>query len=105
MIYTRAELIFYVYMILMNIIGIMVMYLDKRKAKNKKWRISENSLIFIAIFGGSIGILFGMIFFKHKLNKSKFKYGVPFIYVIQKLVTIMITHMSFHIGLLENLIG
>lgn len=105
MAFTRAELIFYAYCILMNLMGIIAMKIDKKKAKNKKWRISENSLISIAIFGGSVGILFGMIFFKHKLNKNKFKFGVPTIYLLEKLAFIIVIHMQIDIDIIGKFIG
>lgn len=92
MILSKLELVFYTYIILMNLIALLLMYIDKNKAKKKRWRISENLLISIGMFGGSFGILVGMIFYRHKISKSKFKYGVPVIYLIQRMLIILITH-------------
>ncbi|BAQ36386.1 hypothetical protein CBB2_3383 [Clostridium botulinum] len=37
----------------------------------------------IALLGGSIGSYVGMKIFRHKTKHSKFKYGIPFIILIQ----------------------
>lgn len=59
------------------------MFIDKEKAKRHKWRISENTLIFISILGGSIGSIIGMHLFRHKTKHMKFKLGLPVILIIQ----------------------
>lgn len=59
------------------------MYIDKEKAKKHKWRISENTLIILALLGGSIGSLIGMNKFRHKTKHIKFKYGIPLIIIFQ----------------------
>ena len=56
-----------------NFVVFMMMMLDKWYAKNEKWRISENMLLSFSIVGGGIGIALGMICFKHKLSKLKFR--------------------------------
>lgn len=81
---SRAEWVIISYLVIINCITLWTMQLDKRKAKKTKWRISENSLIFLAIFGGSFGELLGMLWFKHKTNKKKFYLGVPIIYLLQR---------------------
>ena len=75
--------IFLWYLVLINILGYMSMYIDKRKAIKKRWRISEHNLILVAFLGGSIGSLLGMYSFRHKTKHLKFKFGIPCIIVIQ----------------------
>ena len=48
------------YLIFINIVGILSMYLDKYFAKNNMYRISEKNLFIIAFIGGSIGSIIGM---------------------------------------------
>lgn len=36
-----------IYFIIINLIGFLVMYIDKRKAKKGKWRIPEKTLFII----------------------------------------------------------
>ena len=71
------------YLIFINIVGLLVIYLDKYFAKNNMYRISENSLFLIAIIGGSIGSIIGMYKFRHKTKHRKFTIGLPLILVSQ----------------------
>lgn len=71
------------YLIFINIIGLLSMYLDKYFAKNNMYRISENNLFSIAIIGGSIGSIIGMYKFRHKTKHNKFTIGLPIILAIQ----------------------
>jgi len=74
---------FLFYITLINILGLTLMYIDKIKAINKEWRISENTLILVSILGGSIGSYFGMKLFRHKTKHIKFSIGIPIIIVFQ----------------------
>ncbi|MFR5264988.1 DUF1294 domain-containing protein [Clostridium sp.] len=56
--------------------------MEKRTIK-KQWRISEATLITIAIIGGSIGEYLGMQNFRHKTKNLKFKIGIPIIILLQ----------------------
>ncbi len=78
------------YIILINLIGIILMFLDKRKAVKNRWRISENTLMFTALVGGSLGILIGMYTFRHKTKHKKFIIGVPVLLIANILCIIMI---------------
>ena len=71
------------YLILVNVLGLVIMHLDKNKARRGQWRIPENTLLAIAILGGSIGILLGMQLFRHKTKKLKFVMGIPVILAVQ----------------------
>jgi uncharacterized membrane protein YsdA (DUF1294 family) len=75
--------IFYVYVIAMNCNAYALMWYDKYQSKKKGKRISENTLFFIAFIFGALGIYFGMktpIY--HKAAKAKFKFGIPFIIIL-----------------------
>ena len=71
------------YLILINLVGILSMYLDKYFAKKNMYRISEKNLFIIAIAGGSIGSIIGMHKFRHKTKHKNFTMGLPIILVIQ----------------------
>lgn len=71
------------YFILINIVGFFIMFIDKKKAINHSFRISERNLIFIALIGGSIGTLLSMKAFRHKTKHIKFTLGIPLILTIQ----------------------
>lgn len=71
------------YIIAVNIVGVFIMAWDKMKARAGAWRIPEDSLILIALVGGSAGIYVGMKIFRHKTRHFKFSVGVPVIFLIQ----------------------
>lgn len=79
-----------IYLLIVNLLGVLVMYIDKKRAEYGKWRISENTLLTISIIGGSIGILIGMYWFRHKTKKIKFTLGIPIIIVIQIIIFLML---------------
>jgi uncharacterized membrane protein YsdA (DUF1294 family) len=70
-------------LLVLNVITFFVYGIDKWKAKKGKWRISEATLLILAIIGGSIGALLGIKVWHHKTMHKKFKYGVPAIIVLQ----------------------
>ncbi|WP_243156451.1 DUF1294 domain-containing protein [Clostridium sp. C8-1-8] len=76
------------YFVIINIIGFFIMYIDKRKAIKRKWRISEKNLFLIGIIGGSLGEIIGMNLFRHKTKRWYFKYGLPFLFCLQIILLI-----------------
>ena len=76
--------------VIINIVTFIIYGIDKYKAKKGKWRIPENSLIGLAIIGGSIGAYLGMRVWHHKTMHLKFKYGIPLIIIIQLIAAYMI---------------
>ena len=71
------------YLIVITIVTFLVYGIDKWKAKQGSWRISEASLLILAVIGGSIGALLGMRVWHHKTMHKKFKYGLPLILLVQ----------------------
>jgi uncharacterized membrane protein YsdA (DUF1294 family) len=71
------------YLIVINIVTFTVYGIDKWKAKQGSWRISEAILLLLAVIGGSIGALSGMQIWHHKTMHLKFKYGLPLILMAQ----------------------
>ena len=81
---------FIYYLIAINIITFIVYGVDKIKAKNHWWRISEATLLILAIIGGSIGALLGINLLRHKTRHLKFIIGVPAILLCQLALLIYI---------------
>lgn len=77
-----------IYLVLINAIGLLFMLADKHRAKKDMWRIPENTLLGIALLGGSVGCLLGMRVFRHKTRKAKFYVGIPVMIVLQAAVYI-----------------
>ncbi|MEH7010594.1 DUF1294 domain-containing protein [Neobacillus niacini] len=63
--------------IIMNLIGLIVMKVDKDRAKKHQYRISEKTLWLIALFGGAVGTTLGMQLYRHKTKHLSFKFGFP----------------------------
>ena len=75
-----------IYLIGINLAGFIIMGVDKKRAIRGAWRISEASLFFTALLGGSLGCILGMQHFRHKTKHWYFKYGMPAILVVQVLL-------------------
>ena len=82
----KITLYIMIYLIIINLIAFIAMYLDKRKARYGKWRIPEQSLFILALIGGSIGAIIGMYTFRHKTKKYRFSIGFPVILILQILL-------------------
>ena len=77
------------YLIIINAAALLLMLIDKQKAKHGKWRISEKALIGAALLGGSIGAILGMNFFRHKTKHPKFSIGLPLILAVQIMLCVL----------------
>lgn len=71
------------YLLAINIVTFLLYGIDKYKAKKGRWRISEATLIALAVIGGSIGVWGGMHIWHHKTKHKKFKLGIPTIIILQ----------------------
>ena len=71
------------YILAINVVAFFVYGIDKYKAKHDKWRISEATLLMLAVIGGSVGAWGGIKVWHHKTMHKKFKYGVPIIFFLQ----------------------
>ena len=85
------------YFIFINIFAFIVYGVDKKKAKDGKWRISESFLILTAVMGGALGAFLGMIVWHHKTRKKKFTITVPVLLGLQIVCHIFIFYQNHHI--------
>lgn len=65
------------YLIVVNILAFIMYGIDKKRAINNQWRISEKALLSVAFIGGSLGAFAGMQVFRHKTRDLKFKTLIP----------------------------
>ena len=77
------------YLLIINISAFILYGIDKKKAIKHKFRISENTLIFSAFIGGSVGAFLGMQFFRHKTKHPKFIIGVPVCFIINVIIILL----------------
>ena len=71
-----------IYYICVNIIAFILYGLDKKYAREGRWRISEKTLLGIAMIGGAVGAWIGMQTFRHKTKHMSFRTLVPLFVVI-----------------------
>ena len=71
------------FLLAVNIATFLLYGIDKYKAKKGRWRISEATLLLMAVIGGSIGAWAGMRLWHHKTMHKMFKYGIPVIIIFQ----------------------
>ena len=71
------------YLLIVNALGLLLMIVDKNRARKRLRRISENNLFTVAILGGSLGSIIGMQMMHHKTRHRKFTIGMPVILVCQ----------------------
>ena len=79
-----------VYLLIINIITFLAMYIDKKRAKWGKWRIKEITLFMFVLLGGGIGGILGMKLFRHKTKKTIFVVGFPTILILE-IITAIVT--------------
>ena len=81
------------YVLLINLLLFLLMGIDKRAAKRKKWRIPERRLLTLGIIGGGIDGILGMLVFHHKTHRIYFTicyvvniicWGIAFLYFTQQ---------------------
>ena len=76
------------YLLAVNIVTFFLYGIDKYKAKKGRWRISEATLLMMAVIGGCIGAWAGMRLWHHKTMHKKFKYGIPVIIILQVAIAV-----------------
>lgn len=84
-----------IYLIPINALGFILMLVDKQKAKKNAWRIPEQTLMAVAVVGGSLGCLCGMYLFRHKTRHPKFAIGLPILFAVQSVVLYIIALTFF----------
>ena len=78
--------IYYVFII--NLISLSSMGLDKYFSKNKKRRLSEGLLISLGLLA-PFGSILGMVVFRHKTSKLKFRILIPLFFLLQWIILVM----------------
>lgn len=71
------------YLLLINSAAFVLCLADKRRARQRQWRVPEAMLLLLSALGGSGGMLLGMLLFRHKTRHLKFTLGVPLMLLAQ----------------------
>ena len=72
-----------IYLATLNVLTFVLYGIDKYKARHDRWRISETTLLGLAVLGGAIGAWLGIRIWHHKTQHAIFRYGVPLILLAQ----------------------
>lgn len=78
------------YIVMVNVGGFFLCYLDKRRAIRHQWRIPEIRFFILSFLGGGPGILAAMYKFRHKTKHIKFTVGIPAIIAVECAVIIFL---------------
>ncbi|MBW1657420.1 MULTISPECIES: DUF1294 domain-containing protein [Flavobacterium] len=81
------------YFLFVNSLTFLLTGYDKFQARRHNQRIPESVLFILAFIGGSIGLLVGMFFFRHKISKTTFIMKFLYIIIVQTVVIYLkLTH-------------
>ena len=82
--------LFAIYLAVMNVIGVAVMWSDKKRARLHRWRIPEKVLFGVSLLAGTWA---GMYLFRHKTKHWYFVAGMPLILVCQAALAIYLVRL------------
>ena len=80
------EYSFIIYYLILNIVAFILYGQDKKRARERRWRIPERALLGIALSGGALGAWLGMRIFRHKTQHIRFQIFVPLCLVIHVII-------------------
>ena len=89
-------IIFIIYYLVINLIGLIIMGVDKRKAIKGASRIPAATLFCVALLGGALGTTLGMRIFRHKTKHWYFVVGMPLIFFVQLALMVWIGIQIFN---------
>ena len=89
-------IIFIVYILVINLIAFLLTYYDKKASKIGLRRVKENTLMLVALLGGSAAMYITRKMIHHKTRVSLFMVGLPFIFVVEMILVIFIAR-ALHI--------
>ena len=89
-------IIFIIYYLVINLVGLIIMGVDKRKAIKGAYRIPEATLFCTALLGGALGTTLGMRIFRHKTKHWYFVIGMPLILIVQLALMVWIGIQIFN---------
>lgn len=81
-----------------SVIAFCAMGIDKRRARQQRWRIPEATLFLFAFLGGALGSVLGMRLFHHKTKHWYFRFGLPLILLVQLALVILYWKGVLHIA-------
>lgn len=79
-----------IYIALMSVVLLVMMKVDKERARRNQYRISERTLWVMALLGGAVGGVIGMQLFRHKTKHLSFRFGFPLLALLDVSVLVFV---------------
>ena len=73
-------------LLVVNLFAFVYVGMDKNKSIKGSERFSEVSFFLIALFFASLGVLLGLVFFRHKTKKVYFVFGMVLLFILQAIL-------------------
>ena len=73
----------WIFLLVVNLLGFILMGFDKRRARAKGMRVDEGILLGTGIVFGSVGVLLGSKVFHHKTRVKAFSLTLPLLILLQ----------------------
>ncbi len=80
--------------IALSILCFILMYADKKRAIDGRYRIMESHLFLTSAAGGAIGCLLGMYIFRHKTKKIAFTVLIP-VFSLLHIVLLIVLSLKY----------
>lgn len=71
------------WILIINIVGMMMTFMDKSRAKRRQRRIPERNLMWVGALGGAASMFLCMLLIRHKTRHPKFMVGLPLMILAQ----------------------
>ena len=71
------------YLLLINLLGAILVAVDKRRALRGRWRIAERTFFAVSLLGGTLGTYLCMRAIRHKTLHKRFMIGLPLLFAFQ----------------------
>lgn len=83
--------------LLWNLAAMAMVGWDKYKARHRRWRVRERTLLGLAFAMGGVGVFAGMQLFRHKTQHVKFTVGVPLLIALNIAFVILTAKYIFKV--------
>ena len=81
----------WVYLALMSLFAFALFGIDKYRAARHARRVSESNLLWTAAAGGALGAIAGMLWFRHKSQRWKFRILLSAFAIAQLALALMVS--------------
>lgn len=78
------------YLFVMTIIGIIAMVANRTPRRGNSWKISELTLMLLALIGAAPGELIAMLLYRYKWDKRLFAVGIPLLTLVTAAAAVLL---------------